>query len=293
MSEINYLNLENVTLRYRLVYNPDSKTKASCLMLHGAGVGADITYLPILEHLNYWRWILLPDLTGMGESYFLEKKEKPVSIDSLALEINALLMSLEWDVFDLVGYSLGGLVGLRLNQLRKEQRKVPSKMALLEPASLDREDLATLAIVRERYREASTVIRKTGDVEQGVALFMNSVAPNRRKHPVAEATTQSRLAHRPHGFAYALDAVTNWVQDMVNNPDARNELIECVDSALLLSGALSNEALRSHYDALASRYPNWRHSVLSGCDHSLPFQKPKRVAMLLTDWFESELDSGE
>ncbi|TDO98743.1 alpha/beta fold hydrolase [Marinomonas balearica] len=286
MSEINYLHLGEVTLRYRLIHNPESLTDASCLMLHGAGVAADITFLPILEHLNHWRWVLLPDLTGMGESYFNERDERPVSIDSLASEVDSLLTYLDWNQFDFVGYSLGGLVGLRLNQVRTEASNVSSKMALLEPASLDREDLGALMGIRERYREASLIIRETGDVEQGVALFMNSVAPERKKHPVTEATTQSRLAHRPHGFAYALDAVTDWVQGVVNAPHARNELIDSVRASLLISGALSNDALRSHYDQIVSRKPAWKHAVLKGCDHSLPFQKPRQVAKLLTDWFE-------
>jgi len=143
----------------------------------------------------------VPDLKGMGESFHQHGDEGAVSIAELTDEIEALLTHVKWDDFDLVAYSLGGLVALNLNYQRSLQGKTKVKMALLEPASLDREDLSTLMDVRQKYRHASKLIHDTGDVELGVASFMGwRVHRIVAKHPVAEATTQSRLAHRPFGF---------------------------------------------------------------------------------------------
>lgn len=286
MSEKKILQLSDTQLAYRLIEVANSKTDGCCLMLHGAGVAGELTYGPMLEYLSHWRWLLVPDLNGMGDSFYLERHEAPLTIEALSADIQSLLSELNWKDFDIVGYSLGGLVALHLNAELRAITGQSHKLALMEPASLERECVDTLAEVRQRYRIASETIRETGDVELGIAHFMDGVSPNRRKHPVAEATTQSRLAHRPIGFSYALDAVTDWVEKVSGNIKLRDDLINSADQVFLLSGALSHELLRKHYDELVSNHQGWQHKSLSGCDHSLPFQKPRQIAKDLEMWFK-------
>lgn len=286
MFETKILPLVDTQLAYRLIEVPNSKTEQACLMLHGAGVAGELTYGPMLEYLDHWRWILIPDLNGMGESYFHDQQEAPLSIDQLSAEIEQLLEHLSWQEFDIIGYSLGGLVALHLNAQLRLKHGNSHRLALMEPASLERECVATLAEVRQRYRVASETIRETGDVELGIAYFMDGVAPNRRKHPVAEATTQSRLAHRPIGFSHALDAVTDWVERVSKNIALRDDMLAHADQVFLLSGELSHELLRAHYDELAAKREGWQHKTVTGCDHSLPFQKPRQIAKYLSAWFD-------
>ncbi|MEL0612692.1 alpha/beta hydrolase [Marinomonas arenicola] len=285
MSDVHFLSLFNSRIAYRLYENKDATTDRHCLLLHGAGVAGEITYSPILPYFTNWRWLLVPDIKGMGESFHLHGKEAPVTISELTHDIEALLVHLNWQDFDVVGYSLGGLIALNLNHRRVISGHLPVKMALMEPASLDREDLNALSEVRKKYRQASSIIRETGDVEQGVAHFMDGVSPNRRKHPVAEATTQSRLAHRPHGFSYALDAVTNHVDVLAQAPEHRDAMIRSAKEVFLFSGELSSEQLREHYQKLSEQFPGWQHKVMSACDHSLPFQKPRQIANHINRWF--------
>lgn len=285
MSDVFYLSLPNADIAYRLYENPNADTDRACLLLHGAGVAGEITFSPMLPFFTQWRWMLVPDLKGMGESFHQHGKEGAVSIAELTEEVDALLTHVKWDAFDIVAYSLGGLVALNLNYQRRLQGKSNVKMALLEPASLDREDLSTLMDVRQKYRHASQLIHDTGDVELGVASFMDGVSPNRRKHPVAEATTQSRLAHRPFGFAYALDAVTDHVEIMANQPKLRDAMIGASEQVFLFSGELSHDALKQHYELLSMKNDAWQHKTMSACDHSLPFQKPRQIANHINKWF--------
>lgn len=287
MSDIFFLSLPSARIAYRLYENPSVQGDRACLLLHGAGVAGEITYSSMLPYFTQWRWMLVPDLKGMGESFHHHGEETALSIDELTEEMMALLAHLAWDEFDLVAYSLGGLVALNMNYQRRLQAQCPVKMALLEPASLDREDLSTLMEVRQRYRHASQLIRETGDVELGVASFMDGVSPNRRKHPVAEATTQSRLAHRPFGFAYALDAVTDHVAKMASQSDLRQRMIEASDQVLLFSGELSHGGLTQHYDVLSEKNAGWQHKIMKACDHSLPFQKPRQIAIHINKWFDT------
>ena len=301
VSDTFFLLLSNTRLAYRLYENPEASSDRCALLLHGAGVAGEITYGPMVPFLTQWRWMLVPDLKGMGESYHASEQpsvndqsvnnqsanhqEAATNIRELTHDIEALLEHLEWQDFDTVAYSLGGLVALNLNHLRKEQGKMSSKMALLEPASLDREDLSILKTVRQKYRQATSIIRESGDVEQGVSIFMDGVSPNRRKHPVTEATTQSRLAHRPYGFSYALDAVTDHIELMAESPSIRQALVDASPEVFLFSGGLSHDLLRDHYDVLARTQIDWQHQVMSGCDHSLPFQKPRQIAKHINKWF--------
>ncbi|ETI62379.1 alpha/beta hydrolase [Marinomonas profundimaris] len=285
MSDVFYLSLPNADIAYRLYENPNADTDRACLLLHGAGVAGEITFSPMLPFFTQWRWMLVPDLKGMGESFHQHGKEGAVSIAELTEEVDGLLTHVKWDAFDIVAYSLGGLVALNLNYQRRLKGKSNVKMALLEPASLDREDLSTLMDVRQKYRHASQLIHDTGDVELGVASFMDGVSPNRRKHPVAEATTQSRLAHRPFGFAYALDAVTDHVEIMANQPKLRDAMIGVSEQVFLFSGELSHDALKQHYELLSMKNDAWQHKTMSACDHSLPFQKPRQIANHINKWF--------
>ena len=293
MSQVFYLNLTNTKLAYRVYENPNVSVQRTGVFIHGAGVGGEITWSAIMEHLSSWNKIIVPDLKGMGDTYAHHQSEEAVSIDTLTEEVWQLIEHLELKHFDLVGYSLGGLVSLKLNQVLVQQHKTGknlglaiNKMCLLEPASLDRQDNNELLALRENYKKAAKTIRETGDVELGIAHFVDSVAPNRRKHPIAEATTQSRLAHRADGFSYALDAVTDYVQ--LDTHELRADLLKLAPPTLLLAGDLSHIALKQHYEALAQQHPGWAFELLSGCDHSLPFQKPRQIAKKMNKWFTGE-----
>lgn len=290
LSQVFYLNLPNTKLAYRVYENPQVLADRTAVFIHGAGVGGELTWSAILEHLSTWRRIIVPDLKGMGDSYAHHANEEAVSIDELAKDIWQLITSLDVKSFDLVGYSLGGLVSLKLNQILLNQHKEGQfldlsidKMCLLEPASLDREDNSELVALRNNYKKAAMTIRETGDVELGIAHFVDSVAPNRRKHPIAEATTQSRLAHRALGFSYALDAVTDYVER--DSLEKRREMLLQAPPTLLLAGDLSHAQLKNHYDLIAQNHLDWHYESLSACDHSLPFQKPRQIAKKINKWF--------
>lgn len=288
MTKILFLESPNTRVAYRIYENDQGKEGSTAVFIHGAGVGGEITWDGFLTYLGQWQRVIIPDLCGMGDSYPLAGEEAAVSIHGLAEDMLYLLDHLAMEEFDLIGYSLGGLVSLALNEKLVQRSEANTcsvrKMALLEPAALDRESVADLIAVRQRYRQAAHTIRVTGDVEQGVAYFMESVAPNRRKHPVAEATTQSRLAHRPLGFAYALDAVTDFVEQQ-QVTELRQRLLQLAPPTLLFAGELSHQLLRAYHAILADTYPEWQAEIIKGTDHSLPFQKPRQIAGLLNQWF--------
>ena len=286
MTELFFVQLNQANLAYRLYENPLGIAGRSLLLIHGAGVGGQLTWESMLPYLENWQYILLPDLRGMGDTHHHSGEELPVSISDLAHDIHQLTEHLQWINFDVVGYSLGGAVSIMLNQ-RRIASGLPciEKVALLEPATFDREPLEELYQLRLKYRKASEVIRLTGDLELGIAQFLDGVAANRRKNEMAERTTQSRLAHRPYGFAYALDAVTDLVETFIENPEVRDDLYHSLPAVMLFAGGLSDDRLKAYYQKMVINKPEWRYVEISNTDHSLPFQKPRQIAKKLNEWF--------
>ena len=71
----------------------------SLLLLHGAGVAGELTWAFIINYLEHWDEILVPDLLGMGESYFDSADSQSFSIEDIC---NTLL--------SLDRFRLGGLL---------------------------------------------------------------------------------------------------------------------------------------------------------------------------------------
>jgi len=92
--------------------------------------------------------------------------------------------------------SLGGLGCAQPEISTQFRRKTKVQMALLEPASLDREDLV---YVKWTCDKPSIAMASNDSWHRGCRnlvwrSFMDGVSPNRRRHQWQKATTQSRLA---------------------------------------------------------------------------------------------------
>ena len=62
-------------LTYRLYESEHSKESKTLVLLHGAGVGGEITWSDFLPYLTHWQRIVIPDLKGMGDSYSLSQEK--------------------------------------------------------------------------------------------------------------------------------------------------------------------------------------------------------------------------
>ncbi|MCI0510008.1 pimeloyl-ACP methyl ester carboxylesterase [Chromohalobacter marismortui] len=256
--------------------------EGNVLMLHGAGVAAEQTWGPMMSHLDAWRTLLMPDLRGMGATREADGHERPFSLDEVVDDVDALLDAQAIAYCDVIGYSFGGLVAMRLKQRLGDRI---GRTFLLEPALLEREDHATMVRVRAGYADAARAIREASTPETGIVAFLDLIAPHRTRNPRAERMMIRRLAHRPLGFANALDCVT----DAVRHLD-RDVLLAAQSNVTSVVGGKSLSAMHAYHAILAQRRRDWRYIELPGTDHSLPFQKPRRLAALLQE--VSTLETG-
>lgn len=258
---------------WRRLERRDGQGRGTLLLLHGAGVGGELTWAPMVGHLVPWRVLLVPDLRGTGETHDRDGDERPFSLDQVVDDVIALLDSQGIDRLDVVGYSFGGLVAMRLKQRLGERI---ARLGLLEPALLEREDHAAMVQVREGYTEAARWMRSGESPERGIVAFLDLISPHRTRNPRAERLSVNRLAHRPRGFANALDCVT----DAVHRLD-RQALLTAQREVVSIVGGKSLTAMKAYHALLERTRDDWRFIELPGTDHSLPFQKPRRIAAQL------------
>lgn len=270
---------------YRNSRNPQGRR---ILMLHGAGVNGSYTWEPLLHHLHSWGEILVPDLRGMGESLPVEegrvltraqaeKTEPSYELTQILDDLDALVSYIGWSEMDLAGYSFGGLIAMLAKQRHPERFR---KTYLLEPALLERADHDALHQVFAGYKEVAESIRTVPRGQQAEALiqiaivqFLDLISPVRSMSARMEHATIHRLMYRARGFSLALSAVVAIVDTL-----DRTVLIEAQDDVICFAGKRSPEALRLHYQAIMDSRSDWRYCEIVGADHSLPFQKPSRIA---------------
>ncbi len=257
---------------YRNQHNPDGR---KILMLHGAGVDGAFTWEPMLRHLSHWGTLLVPDLRGMGYSLPLPegRAESAFSVEEVVSDVASLLDYLGWFESDLAGYSFGGLAAMLLKQQRPAAFK---KTYLLEPALLERPDLDEMREVRGNYSAAARMMREEEPVELGITHFLDLISPKRSKSARVEHATVHRLKNRVLGLSYALDAVTDAVQRL-----DRASILATQENVDSFVGGKSLGSMKDCHQKIAETRKDWQYHEIGGTDHSLPFQKPSKIAEII------------
>ncbi|MEH6823603.1 MAG: alpha/beta hydrolase [Motiliproteus sp.] len=272
--QIEVLETAEQRISYRLYRNRYSGTGRRLLLLHGAGVAGEDTWGHLVNHLRGWCEVLVPDLRGMGLTRELDGCEREYQVEEVVADQIRLLDHLGWWAFDLGGYSFGGLVCMLLKQ---QQPHRVHKQYLLESALIDRRDIEEVIANRQRYSDIAQLLREADDPAVSVMQFLQAVAPNRIASPRGDAISVARLGHRPQGFANALDAVTSASQRL-----DRSRLFADQGDVSSFVGGRSPESMHLLNQQLLWQLAGWYYHPVRGCDHSLPFQKPRQIALQMS-----------
>ena len=243
------------------------------LLLHGAGVAARLTWGGVIPQLRQVSEVLAPDLYGAGETFYAHRSEQAFSIDEQVAHLAQVLTDYGWHEFDLVGYSFGGLLAMKLAATGEFSI---ARTVLVEPALMEREDWQETLTRRRLYRHATEPLKTSATPEQGVTAFLDLVSPGRSKHPRVERRVVSRLAHRPVGLAHALESVAEAAEGL-----DRERLLAHQRHVLSVVGERTPEPAHELHRRLASR-PDWTYRTVPGCDHALPYQKPAMLGDLIS-----------
>ncbi|WP_251979062.1 alpha/beta fold hydrolase [Salinicola avicenniae] len=270
-----WLKRDGGRLRWRHLQRRESTvaSRRGCLLLlHGAGVGGEPTWLPMVPYLEAWDSLLIPDLRGTGETVI--GADEGFTLEHVVADVEALLALFGTVRCDVAGYSFGGLVAMALKQ---QLPATIERTFLLEPAMLERAEAGAMQEIAQAYRDAAADMGRPETRDLGLDRFLDLVAPRRLRHPVAERVTRERLLARPLGLAGALACIAETIV-----AGDREVLMASQHDVITLVGGRSDTALQECHRWLAETRPAWTCRVIPGADHALPYQKPRRVGRLLS-----------
>jgi len=251
--------------------NPAATTERRLVLLHGAGVAGELSWTYVANYLTGWREILIPDLAGMGKSRFLSAPATGVA--PYAQQLDELTGALDWQEFDVAGYSFGGIVAE--HWLRS--RRFNGLCFLLEPAMLYAADAYVLLNKAQLYQQVAEQITANPADSVPYVRFLDSVSPARNRQDKTEQLTIARLQANALGFAQALAAVSAALQQQ---PDHYLNWVSPWAGAGFV-GSLSEPAMHERHRQLAAASRNWQFEVVDGADHSLVFTRPRAIAAVM------------
>lgn len=295
------LQLGDVTLAYSLFTKHTFSTDSDCIpndtpyrdkrrimLLHGAGVAGELTWTFIANYLAHWDEVLIPDLLGMGDSFYEPTDNETFTINDMMQSLFSLLRHHNWQGFDLAGYSLGGLVALELNrEICERVASCPANMSvgrlcLIEPALFSDQSLRSALAFRETFTPIANNIKADPADSRHFIEFLDLVSPHRKGHEKTDALAVQRLQVRPHGFANALLAVSYYAKSL--NERSLEQLLAVVPPGVGIIGGLSREGLMLAQQNIQHYQPNWHIESLDNADHSLVYVRPKKVAHLINTY---------
>ncbi len=258
-----------------------SNKKRRLLLLHGAGVAGELTWTFIVNYLHHWDEILVPDLLGMGDSYYDLEDAREFTIEDICKTLFSLLRHHDWCEFDLVGYSLGGLVALELNHEALPDFNI-GRLCLIEPALFNDQSLQTAISFRRAFTPIASNIKSDADNPQYFIDFLDLVSPKRKSNEKVDLLAIQRLQQRPHGFANALIAVSTYAEQL--DQHRLHSLMRSIPPGVGIVGGLSSPGLIHAQENIQCFQPQWHIETIPNVDHSLVYVRPKVIAHLLNQY---------
>jgi pimeloyl-ACP methyl ester carboxylesterase len=107
LTKSGYVRVNGLDMYYEI---NGSGSRHLLLLIHG-GLGAGEIFKEIMPVLSKGRTVITADLQGHGRTADVDR---PLKIETMASDIVALIKALALPEIDLMGYSLGGAVALRI-----------------------------------------------------------------------------------------------------------------------------------------------------------------------------------
>lgn len=249
--------------------------RPAVVLLHGfTWDGA--AWEPVAEPLSERFHCVAPDLPGHGGTSWPVPTEE-WSFDRVADALAGVLASMDLVAPSLVGYSLGGRLALRL---ALPGASPVERLVLIGASAGLRSDAERLSRVRADAELACRLL------QDGTAAFLERwmaqplFEPMRALGPERLARLNARrVAQEPGGLAASLQTMGTGSQ-----PFLMEALSGLAIPTLLVVGE-ADAKFRAIAAEMLARLPQGRLEVVSGCGHSVPFERPEALSALLTAFF--------
>lgn len=200
--------------------------KPTLVLVHGYCENNSI-WQDIAPRLSEWYYVVCPDLPGFGESpvYFDD-----YTIDTLADELNQLLLTLKIDRCVLIGHSMGGYVSLAFAE------KYKAKLAGL--GMFHSTAFADSPEKKVTRTKASRFIKENGTQQFVASLFSSLFAEANQHRNLIEKLVNEASKIPNNSAALAMEA-------MRERPD-RTKIIQTLDKPILYITGKQDTAVPFH-----------------------------------------------
>lgn len=237
------------------------------VLVHGVGSYKE-SWDGVIDSMGERFEALRLDLRGHGAS---ARTPGPYSLEMFCADLHALVRHLKWDRFDLVGFSLGGLIAQAYALAHPDQLRtlgIVSSVAGRTPEEQARA-LArskSLAAVGPSTHLESSVERWFSDAfrERNPALVQERIERSRDMDPACFSASYEVLAHN----------------------DLIDQLHKIACPTIVMTGADDVGSTARMATLMGSRIPDADVHVLPLLRHSILIEAPAQVGGLLRDFFE-------
>jgi 2-succinyl-6-hydroxy-2,4-cyclohexadiene-1-carboxylate synthase len=247
------------------------------LLLHGftGSIAAWDTLAPLLAERHR---VLMVDLPGHGRTHLPDPDL--ATVERSAADLAALLADLDAAPADVLGYSLGARVALRLAVAHPE---VVGRLVLESPSAGIADPAA-----RTARRRADDALADRIETE-GIAAFVddwerNPVFASHAALPAERARhiRAMRLANDPAGLAASLRAAGQGAMEPLHD-----RLAEVAAPTLVITGDLDTVG-RPRAGQVAAGIPGARLEVVDGAGHTPHDEQPEAFARLVSAFLQED-----
>ncbi|SET45053.1 alpha/beta fold hydrolase [Thorsellia anophelis] len=235
--------------------NQSADSKPTIVMLHGLfGAGSNLKILATALEQQYH--ILLIDLRNHGSSFHANLH----TYDAMALDVLALLDTLDLETVTIIGHSMGGKVAM---QLTTYLAKKLTKLIILDIAPVKYEIRRHDDIFKALKLIQSNQIIKRPEASQ---IFKSFELPNAIAQFLLKSFVDGSWKFNLAVLEENYDNILGW-----------DEIESTQCDTLFLIGSESDYVTAEHKDAIIKQFPNSKAHIINGADHWVHADKPEQV----------------
>lgn len=215
--------------------------------------------------------VICPDNRGVGDSQLGDLEAEPLTIDSMATDVEALLDSLGAERAPLAGWSMGGYVAQRL-AIRSPRRVERLVLLSTDPGG-------SAAVPPETWALAQLTNHSGTPREQATRLISLLFPPGAAKQVderFGELVAAARARLSPNALHAQELAMAAWHAEEQPRPG------DDAPPVLVAHGSADLVIPPENAAALAKRWPDCRVERFPGGGHAFMAQEPNRLADLIT-----------
>jgi len=255
------ININEIALNYHELGNRRNRTM---VFTHTVLWDSEMLDHLVSEFANDFHLIVV-DLHGHGQSGY----RTPLTLEEMAEDYYQLLAELDLSNVIWVGYSIGGMLGMRLALAHPETIDsliLIATIARLDPPQLREQTWQLWEMFRAGHRE---------DIADAAVQFFFAPATYKNQPQLIEHYRNKLINYRN------VEGMFEAARASVYRTNISNQIDAIKAPTLVIAGNEDKATSPAESELLASRIPNAQLAIIDDASHMLVVEKPREVAQII------------